>query len=95
MTNPITNPKLSVIVVVFNMCREAPRTLATLKSTYQGLNSSLYEVIVVENGSSEPLGPEIVQAIDPSFRYITFPADSPSPAAAINAAVFFTGTGFV
>ncbi len=69
------------------MRREAPRTLKTLTSAYQGVSSELYEVIVVENASSEPLGNDAVEAIDPSFRYIYFDSQYPSPAAAINEAV--------
>ena len=80
-------PLLSVVVVVFNMRREAPRTLTTLTSSYQRIPSDLYEVIVVENGSDQALGAQAVAAVDPSFRYLPFPATTPSPAAAINAAV--------
>lgn len=69
------------------MPREAPRTLYTLKNTYQGISPDLYEVIVVENGSSRILGADAVAAIDPDFRYLPFPATTPSPAAAINAGV--------
>ncbi len=78
---------LSVILVVFNMRREAPRTLFTLSSTYQGMEPSLYEVIVVENGSTDPLLAEEVERIGSNFRYINFDAKTPSPAAAINEAV--------
>lgn len=78
---------LSIVVVVFNMRREAPRTLETLRFDYQGIDPSLYEVIVVDNGPSCPLGSDLVASIDPQYRYFPYPADSPSPAAAINAAV--------
>jgi GT2 family glycosyltransferase len=46
------NPKLSVIVVCFNMFREAQRTLYSLSSTYQRhVEPSDYQVIVIDNGS--------------------------------------------
>ena len=67
------SPLLSLVVVVYNMRREAPRTLFTLTSSYQRLSPDLYEVIVVDNGSSEPLGEAAVHAIDPSLA----PACSP------------------
>ena len=39
------------------MTREAPRTLRSLSPGYQqGIHPDDYEVIVVENGSSAPLG---------------------------------------
>ncbi len=44
---------LSVIVVFYNMAREAPRTLRSLSRSYQqGIDDLSYEVIVVDNGSS-------------------------------------------
>jgi glycosyltransferase involved in cell wall biosynthesis len=82
-----SEPLLSIVVVAYNMRRELTRTLATLTSDYQRVPANLYEVIVVDNGSSEPLSPESIFAIDPHFRCINFAATSPSPAAAINAAV--------
>jgi len=80
-------PLLSIVVVAYNMRRELPRTLATLTSDYQRVSANLYEVIVVDNGSSEPLSPESIFAIDPRFSHINYAATTPSPAAAINAAV--------
>lgn len=78
-------PQLSIIVVVYNMRREAMRTLRSLSEEYQR-NSSLlsYEVIVVENGSSAPLGSEYVTSFGSQFSYY-FIDDAPvSPAFAIN-----------
>jgi glycosyltransferase involved in cell wall biosynthesis len=82
-------PRLSVIVVVHNMRREAPRTLHSLSPVYQqGISEADYEIIVVENGSSSCLSPQLVEAIAPNFRYMSLGADArPSPARAINAGV--------
>lgn len=78
-------PKLSVIVVVYNMRREAPRTLLSLSAGYQkGVGADEYEVIVVENGSPEPLGEDEVELTGPNFHYLRIEDASPSPAAAIN-----------
>jgi cephalosporin hydroxylase len=79
---------LSVIVVVFNMRREAGRTLHSLSRAYQeGLEGTSYEVIVLENGSDEAqkLGAAFVRDFGPEFRYIDVAADaSPSPVRALN-----------
>lgn len=83
----MTRPRLSVVVAVYNMRREAPRTLQTLTAAYQDVPRDAYELIVVENGSTDPLGAEAVAAIDPSFQYCWSEPGNPSPAAAINAAV--------
>ena len=80
-------PRLTVVVAVYNMVREAPRTLQTLTAAYQNVPRDCFELIVVDNGSSEPLGAERVQEIDPGFHYRWFEPGHRSPAAAINAAV--------
>ncbi|HRY14456.1 MAG TPA: glycosyltransferase, partial [Candidatus Competibacteraceae bacterium] len=89
-------PHLSIIVVVYNMRREAPRTLYSLSSAYQlGVSGDDYEVIVVENGSTEPLSPEEVAAFGAHFRYVRIEQASPSPAGAINHGVALSKAPFV
>lgn len=79
------DPALSVVVVVYNMRREASRTLYSLSPAYQrGIEAGEYEVIVVENGSTEPVGREAVEGLGDSFRYFYMENASPSPAAAVN-----------
>jgi cephalosporin hydroxylase/glycosyltransferase involved in cell wall biosynthesis len=79
---------LSVVVVFYNMRREAARTLHSLSSAYQrGVDDLDYEVIVVENGSDEleKLGDELVRSFGPQFRYVDLGSDAtPSPADALN-----------
>jgi glycosyltransferase involved in cell wall biosynthesis len=78
-------PQLSIIVIVFNMTREAPRTLHSLTPGYQrGVAAGEYEVIVVENGSTSPLAEEVVREFGTNFRYFRMLPSSPSPARAIN-----------
>ena len=79
---------LSIVAIFYNMRREAPRTLFSLSQAYQrDLGELTYEVIAVDNGSSEPLDPETVTSFGPSFRYVRKAAAPPSPVAAINEAV--------
>ena len=79
---------LAIIVVVFNMRREAPRTLHSLSAGYQlGVSPDDYEVICIENGSTDPLSPDEVQRVGPNFRYVRIEDASPSPAAAMNLGV--------
>jgi cephalosporin hydroxylase len=81
-------PDLSVVVVVHNMRREAPRSLRSLTPRYQqGLEGRRYEVIVVENGSDpdQRLGAQLVEDLGRPFRYIDMGTDAtPSPVAAMN-----------
>lgn len=80
--------RLTVLVIMFNMQREAARTLYALTPRYQlGVRPEDYEVHVVDNGSDRPLDPGFVRAFGSSFRHSVFPADTPSPCAAINHAV--------
>lgn len=79
------NPLLSIVVVVYDMAREAPRTLFSLSCQYQtGCREEEYEVIVVENGSPRPLGEELVRSFGVNFRYRYLESASSSPAAAVN-----------
>lgn len=77
--------KLSVIVIAYNMAREIPRTLQSLTPHYQqGMEEVDYEVLVIDNGSPQPLGAGVVEAFGPRFHY-HYLADAPtSPAHALN-----------
>jgi cephalosporin hydroxylase len=80
---------LSVIVVFFNMRREAARTLHSLSRAYQrGIDELDYEVIVVENGSApdEVLGEDFVRSFGEEFRYLDLgDRATPTPGDALNA----------
>src|SRR5882672_4450118 len=78
-------PDLSVIVVVHNMAREAPRTLYSLSTTYQRhIAAEDYEVIVVDNGSTPPFNAKAIDRLAGNFRLIRLDPAPPSPARAIN-----------
>ena len=81
-------PKLSVIGVFYNMKREAARTLWSLHPEYQiGVCADDYEVIAVDNGSSQPLSSDDITQLGDNFRYVFYETDSVSPVAAVNAAM--------
>jgi glycosyltransferase involved in cell wall biosynthesis len=82
---PARSPSLSLVVVVYNIPREAPRTLYSLSAAYQReISRDEYEVIVVDNGSTPPLDPDLVRQLDGHFRLIRIDDARPSPAAAVN-----------
>ncbi|MEM9273501.1 MAG: tetratricopeptide repeat protein [Cyanobacteria bacterium P01_F01_bin.143] len=87
---------ITVIVIFYNMQREARRTLFTLTTAYQrNVTTDQYEVIAIDNGSSEPLDPEEVRSYGHNFRYLYQPTDSASPAAALNRGIREAKTPFV
>ena len=85
---PTQAKQLSVIVVFYNMRREAARTLHSLSRTYQrGIEDLDYEVIAIDNGSKpdQVLGEEFVRSFGPEFRYIELGEDAtPTPVNALN-----------
>lgn len=80
-----STPKLSIVVVIYNMSREAPRTLHSLSTKHQQrIREQDYEVIVVDNGSKEPLSKDYFHHLQGNFRYFYIENASPSPAHAVN-----------
>lgn len=86
---PVTNVDVSVVIVVHDMAREAPRTITSFSRPYQrDLATTVHEVVVVDNGSARPF------THDPSSRNGTTvrihhlePPLSASPARAVNVGV--------
>lgn len=79
--------RLSLVVGLYNMRREIPRTLASLASSYQHVPADEYEIILVDNGSTTRPDEGALGAIASNVRYIYVPDAPPSPTAAINQAV--------
>jgi glycosyltransferase involved in cell wall biosynthesis len=76
---------LSVVVVVHGMERELPRTLYSLSAEYQrGVGAEEYELIVVDNGSREPVEEALVRVAAPRSRLARLDPAPPSPARAAN-----------
>lgn len=85
MSTAAPQPILSVVVIVYDMEREAPRTLHSLSPSYQqGIEAATYEVIVVDNGSPRPLGRQTVEALSDNFSYHYLPPGEASPVKAVN-----------
>lgn len=77
--------KLSVVVIVYKMPRQAMNTLKSLTPAYQqGVEPGDYEVIVVENQSSAELNPVEVAELGPNFRYVHRAETRPTPVYASN-----------
>jgi glycosyltransferase involved in cell wall biosynthesis len=78
-------PLISVVVVIYDMEREAKRTLYSLSAAYQvGIDEADYEVVVVDNGSPKPFPRDYVESLDGNFRHYHLAEASASPTPAIN-----------
>ena len=78
---------LSIVINFYNNRREAMNTLYSLTRAYQqGIQNLDYEVIAVDNGSSQPLSEDQVRAFGPEFHYRYVRTTSISPGPALNAA---------
>jgi len=78
-------PKISIVLIVYNMPRQAMNTLYSLSAQYQ-LNATAedYEIIVVENRSSCTLDPQAIKDILPNSYYFLRDESGTSPVHAIN-----------
>ena len=88
MNSPESHPKLSVVVVCYEMAAQIENTLRSLLPPYQreiGIDD--YEIILIDNGSAQML-PEQLRTSSPNLHYIYLPPHEakPSPAEAINRA---------
>jgi glycosyltransferase involved in cell wall biosynthesis len=81
----ISTPKISILLIVFNMRRQAMNTLYSLSANYQqNVIEEDYEVVIVENRSSHLLDPEEIKRILPNGRYFLREEAGSSPVHAIN-----------
>lgn len=83
---PRTNaPKLSLILIGYNMPRELPRTIRSLSPAMQrGIDPQDYEVILLDNGSTPPADAAQLQALLPGLVAYRMANASVSPVPAIN-----------
>jgi len=78
-------PKVSIIVISYNMDRELPRTLLSLSLPYQkDIGRDEYEVILIDNGSKVPPTAADFAHLDLDVRVLSMDNPTKSPVPAIN-----------
>ena len=90
VSRKVMNPKVSIVLCAYNMARELPRTIRSLSPLMQrGIAADDYEVIVVDNGSTQPFDENECRQWGVDLRVIRIDpaASSPSPARALNAGI--------
>jgi hypothetical protein len=76
---------ISIVVVAYDMARELPRTLRSLSPARQrNIGPDEYEVIVVDNGSPQPVDPGLAACFDARLRLVRLDPAPRSPARAAN-----------
>ncbi len=89
-------PRLSLVVIVYKMPRQARNTLYSLSSAYQrGVAERDYEVIVIENASDQMLGSAGIEGLSGNFRYYERQETRPTPVYAIDYGVKQTRGGLI
>jgi glycosyltransferase involved in cell wall biosynthesis len=89
MNSAEAHPKLSVVVVCYEMATQIKNTLQSLLPPYQrNISIDEYEIILIDNGSAKILD-ECTRKISPNLDYIYLSPNesSPSPAPAMNRGV--------
>lgn len=88
MQSELKRPLISIVIIAYNMAREIPRTVFSFLPPYQHeIDFDDIEIIVMENGSSHPVDPEVVRSWPDCVRYIEVENPHPSPARALNQGV--------
>lgn len=78
-------PRISVLLIVYDMPRQAMNTLYSLSPRYQqNVTADDYEIIVVENRSPNNLDAGKVTALAPNIRYFLREETGCSPVPAVN-----------
>lgn len=77
--------RLSVLLVVYDMPREAPRTLASMVPPFQkDVQLTDYEVLVLDNGSSRRVSGAFIRSMPENVRFLDVPQPDGSPGNALN-----------
>lgn len=78
-------PTISVVLIVYNMDKQAENTIKSLLVDYQlEVQRQEYEVIIVENESPNLLSPEFIRSLPDNFTYYLRKDAEPSPGPAVN-----------
>ncbi len=82
---PSGPPKLSVVVIGYNMARELPRTIRSLSPSMQrGIDPGDYEIILIDNGSTQCMDEGELRRFVPKLVVHRFDNATVSPVPAIN-----------
>jgi macrocin-O-methyltransferase TylF-like protien/glycosyl transferase family 2 len=85
MKDGASTPRVSLVVICYNMRREIARTLASLSVPYQrDVDPDSYEVVLVDNGSAEPPTAADFRDLPLHLRVLACPRPTPSPVPALN-----------
>jgi hypothetical protein len=91
-----SRPDVSIVVVIYEMARELPRTLMSLSAPLQRAPEGLtWEIIVVDNGSASPPTREALPADLAPLTLVRNPDPAPSPARAVNLGLSLARGGLV
>jgi hypothetical protein len=78
-------PKISILVVIYRMSRQAENTLYSLSARFQrNVSEADYEIIAVENPSDDVLGEERARALGDNIEYFLRDEPAQSPVFALN-----------
>jgi glycosyltransferase involved in cell wall biosynthesis len=81
----MSEPRLSVLLIVYSMSRQALNTIYSLSAAHQrNVSADDYEIIVVENESADLLEEADVLALGSNIRYYRRSEAGVSPAPALN-----------
>jgi hypothetical protein len=81
----MSTPKISFLVVIYKMSRQAENTLLSLSARLQrNVSESNYEIIAVENESDDMLGEARATAVGGNVRYFSRKETLPTPVFALN-----------
>jgi glycosyltransferase involved in cell wall biosynthesis len=81
----LPRPKASIVVISYNMARELPRTIRSLSPAMQrGVAAEDYEIIVVDNGSTEAFDERALAKLAPNLTLRQIHDADVSPVKAIN-----------
>ena len=84
----MSKPRISVVLVAYDMARELPRTVLSLGTPYQrGLRQEDIELIVVDNGSPAPVQADALQPLHPDVQVLRVDDGGVSPCRGINRAL--------
>ncbi len=90
------SPRLSVVVIVYDMPEQALNTVYSLSTRHQrNVSAEDYEIIVVENRSDHTIDPQRLTSIGDNIHYLCRDENGVSPAPAINAGLKLCKGSFI